>query len=133
MKNNQDLDWVPADMSFNREVEAVLADIREERLRQEEKWGQQNHGMYSRHERGTAHGEVYVNEKMAQHFGVIADETKQDNDMFVASGVLGWDSILMEEVYEALAELDPEKLYDELIQVAAVAAAAAESVKRNSL
>lgn len=34
-----------------------------------------------------------------------------------------WDGILLEEVYEALAEADPAKLRTELIQVAAVCAA----------
>jgi hypothetical protein len=33
----------------------------------------------------------------------------------------GWDVILMEEVYEALAEKDPDRLRAELVQVAAVA------------
>lgn len=44
-------------------------------------------------------------------------------DRAAASGHLAWRDVLMEEVYEALAESDPAKLRAELLQVAAVCAA----------
>ena len=43
-------------------------------------------------------------------------------------GALAWADILMEEVVEALAESDTERVVQELIQVAAVAVATIESI-----
>jgi hypothetical protein len=51
-----------------------------------------------------------------------ADNWKIQNQHRVENGDLTWDGILLEEVYEALAEADPVKLREELVQVAAVAA-----------
>ncbi|MGL5825583.1 MAG: hypothetical protein ACRCYU_12350 [Nocardioides sp.] len=48
-------------------------------------------------------------------------------------GTMGWDTILQEEVFEALSESNPEKAVAELIQVAAVAVAAADSLRRNDV
>lgn len=45
---------------------------------------------------------------------VVCDRAAQD-------GTVSWADILLEEVYEALAENDPVKLRTELVQVAAVA------------
>lgn len=39
------------------------------------------------------------------------------------AGMTAWDLVLLEEVYEALAESDPSALRTELVQVAAVCAA----------
>jgi len=47
-----------------------------------------------------------------------------------AGGTLTWRDILLEEIFEALAEEDPEKLRAELIQVAAVAVAQVEAIDR---
>lgn len=44
-------------------------------------------------------------------------------DRAAASGVLAWRDILLEEVHEALAEAEPDRLRTELVEVAAVCAA----------
>lgn len=44
-------------------------------------------------------------------------------DRAAASGVLAWRDVLLEEVHEALAESDQDRLRAELLQVAAVCAA----------
>lgn len=44
-------------------------------------------------------------------------------DRAAAAGHLAWRDVLMEEVYESLAEADPARLRAELLQVAAVCAA----------
>jgi|SRR5690606_10660452 len=62
-----------------------------------------------------------------------ADEWKEANWARVMDNDLAWDSILLEEVYEALAEEDQGRLFDELIQVAAVAVAWAEAVQRRGV
>lgn len=90
----------------------VLADVADERVRQHEKWGPQHHAD------GT--GPIFEAEAWAW---------KHYNDMRV--GVTGdtyWKGILLEEVYEALAEQDRAKLREELVQVAAVAVAWVEDL-----
>jgi hypothetical protein len=93
----------------------ALIQIDDERYRQDAKWGPQNHPD------GTArpgdHGlSAWATAKCK------ANNKAQDN----------WRDILEEEVYEAFAEADPEKLRHELIQVAAVAVAWIESIDRRT-
>lgn len=52
-----------------------------------------------------------------------ADRYRDHADRAAASGHLAWRDVLLEEVYEALAESDPARLRAELVQVAAVCAA----------
>ncbi|WP_211367964.1 hypothetical protein [Microbacterium rhizomatis] len=51
----------------------------------------------------------------------LADTFKHSTDARASSGDLTWRDILLEEVFEALAESDPAKLRVELVQVSAVA------------
>lgn len=52
-----------------------------------------------------------------------ANRYRDAADRNAAAGVLAWRDVLLEEVYEALAESDPAALRAELVQVAAVCAA----------
>jgi hypothetical protein len=102
-------------------AEFVIADITEEihqeRLSQIARWGQQDHpSSASELDRKRA-------EKNADHW-------KQRNDARAEAGILSWDGILLEEVWEALAEEDETRRREELIQVAAVAAAEVEAIDR---
>lgn len=67
----------------------------------------------------------------AEHYVAMADEAREDVERFVAqhSGP-EWALILLEEVYEALAESDPAKLRTELIQTGAVIAAWIHDIDR---
>lgn len=98
----------------------VLAAVHAERGLQDAKWGEQNHpdvrprrGLFDR-----------------QNYAVEADAWKLVNDGRVKDGTVAWDGILLEEVYEALAETDSVKLRAELIQVAAVAVSWVEAIDR---
>lgn len=82
----------------------VVSDIRAEMSRQIDQWGEQSHPD------GTHR--VYAND---------AGLWKNCNAIAVEEGRLTWKGILLEEVYEALAETDPRALRAELVQVAAVA------------
>lgn len=95
-------------------IASVLAEVLEERLRQEAQWGEQNHPD------GTG--------KIGDSH--IADLAKVRNDAHVAEGILTFRDILEEEVFEAFAESDPDRLREELIQVAAVAGAWVEAIDR---
>lgn len=88
-------------------VKAFAEAVDTERQAQLRKWGEQHHPD------GTG-GPV-----MQQR----ADEARAQCQYLAANGGPDWRSILLEEVYEALAESDPEKLRAELVQSAAVIAA----------
>jgi hypothetical protein len=93
---------------------SIYSAIARERDRQDVKWGEQNHP------NGTGGG--LAEELARQHRGACqraADE-----------GRTTWRLILLEEVYEALAEGDPALLRKELIQVAAVAVQWIEAIDR---
>jgi len=86
----------------------VLVEVRNERRRQDEKWGVQSHPD------GTGIGPYWSERAEAQ---------KDMNAMAVERGALTWRGILEEEVFEAFAESDKALLRAELLQVAAVAIA----------
>ena len=91
----------------------VLLDIAEERYRQDEKWGSQ------RHPNGTGGG----------YYQAVSQVTREECQRRNSEGKDQWDAILLEEVYEALAESDEKKLEKELVQVAAVAAVWIEDIR----
>lgn len=92
----------------------TLAEVQLERGAQDAKWGEQNH--YD----GTGNAQDKSNAAFA----------RQICDQAFAMGLGTWSYILAEEVYEAFAESDPDKLRTELIQVAAVAVAWVEAIDR---
>lgn len=84
-----------------------VAAVDDERLAQLAKWGEQKHAD------GTGPDNANARE--------LADGYRALNDYDPAEKT--WQTILLEEVYEALAESDPARLHAELVQVAAVVAA----------
>lgn len=100
----------------------VLHEVADERRRQDEKWGEQNHAMV---------GGPFPEARRAQ-WARQADFWKKCNDGRVTSGQMGFDGILLEEVYEALCEEDFTKLREELVQVAAVAVGMIEALDRKT-
>ncbi|MET9142410.1 hypothetical protein [Streptomyces sp. NPDC004042] len=93
----------------------VLSEVLAERIRQDEKWGEQNHPD------GTSSD--YTSRLMATSARVLTEYASE-------RGTLTWRRILDEEFHEVLAETDPVRLRTELVQVAAVAVAWAESIDR---
>ena len=91
----------------------VLPEIADERERQDEKWGEQNHPD------GTGPG-----------YRAQALDARIRCRRAERSGLVTYKDILEEEVYEAFAETDPVYLREELIQVAAVAVAWIEKLDR---
>lgn len=107
-------------------LEAVLADIRSERCRQDVKWGEQNY------DDGTGRGVQPLMRICSDTTGAaaLADLATFATETTTELGLLTWRDILLEEVFEALAESDAAKLRTELIQVAAVATQWAEAIDR---
>lgn len=91
----------------------VSNEVLAERLRQNEKWGEQNHP------NGTA-----------GRYATLANFYREATDLAASDGSLTYRHILLEEVFEAMAEDDPAKLRIELIQVAAVAVQWVEAIDR---
>ncbi|GAB2922851.1 hypothetical protein ACFMQL_30180 [Nonomuraea fastidiosa] len=83
----------------------VLAEVRDERVAQDERWG-----MQVLPDGTGGHGTV-----------AAADAARDETETAARAGGLTWRHILAEEVMEAFAEEDPQRLRRELIQVAAVA------------
>lgn len=92
----------------------VLGEVLQERANQTARWGEQNHPD------GTGGSE----------FRERAGAMRVLCEVAAAEGVLTWADIFEEEVAEALAEYDDDRLREELVQVAAVAVAWVEAIDR---
>lgn len=100
-------------------VKAFAEAIDAERQRQLAKFGDQHHPDLSGREAAQCVAREMFDE-WAQNYRDINGGNFDPRD---PDRRLDWTGILLEEVYEALAESDPAKLRAELIQVAAVCAA----------
>lgn len=107
----------------------VLLEISREREAQDAKWGQQNHPdgtgpQVSILGLTDVNLDLRTGEELAGIFKrrCQANSPAQDN----------WRDILLEEVFEALAEKDPAALRTELVQTAAVAVSWVEAIDRRS-
>lgn len=94
-------------------TEVVLAAVGDERERQFTKWGPQHHPD------GTE--DTFRSRK-------LRDDARAYCDQLAVVGRVTWSSILLEETFEAMAEVDVTKLREELVQVAAVAVAWVEDL-----
>ena len=94
----------------------ALEPIVQERKRQDDKWGPQNHL------NGTS-----------KTYKIEADNAKEETDKAAREERLTWRHILTEEFWEAMAEEDVPKLEVELVQIQAVAQAWIEALKRREL
>lgn len=86
--------------------ELVLLDVDVELQRQDTLWGDQSH---------------LPNGTSVEQFQALADIARKNADSHHNQGTLTFADILFEEFYEAMAEVDEERLETELVQVAAVA------------
>lgn len=113
----------------------VLDEVAAERERQNAKWGEQNHpngtGPQATPLRGILFDGPVIPENGCKKYALgLSYLAKGSTDAAAAAGAVTFADILLEEVFEALAEEDPAKLRTELIQVAAVATQWVESIDR---
>lgn len=106
----------------------IAAEVDDERARQDARFGEQNHPDLA----GDAEAQCDAREvfdEWAQNYRDInaAQFAPRDPDHR-----LDWAGILLEEVYEALAEADPARIREELVQVAAVACAWVAAIDRRT-
>ncbi|MGU3409149.1 helix-turn-helix domain-containing protein [Microbacterium sp. M1A1_1b] len=90
----------------------ITVEVRAERMRQNAKWGEQNHPD------GTGISTLLLEGELVE---TVLERVRDELNDDAASGNATWAQILYEEFLEALAESDPAKLRAELIQVQAVA------------
>lgn len=113
----------------------VLVEVAAERERQDAKWGEQNHPNGTGDNQEFIRPAEYVHpagEHILATMGTFAYRMKHRTDERAQRGTVTFADILLEEVFEALAEEDPAKLRTELIQVAAVAAQWVEAIDRTA-
>lgn len=111
--------------------ERIIAEVRAERARQDEKWGVQNHPMTL--EDSLCDSEFWKS---------MADQWKRENDHRVNRGRArglprdrncAWDLILAEELAETFAQERPGLQYAEAVQTAGVAFAILDFLNRTSM
>ena len=103
----------------------VLLEVADERVRQTDKWGEQNHP------NGTGPAKLPMPYNSGSWSAAVAAENlKLLTNCAAQIGHCTWLHILREEVFEAFAETAPDKLRAELIQVAAVAVQWVEAIDR---
>ncbi|WP_084960213.1 hypothetical protein [Thermoactinospora rubra] len=107
--------WVDGDFGVAGSLARVLDDIQAERIAQDARWGIQDLPD------GTSPADASV-----------AETAKKATADAAADGTLTWCHILIEEVLEAFAEADPDRLRAELVQVAAVATKWIQALDRRS-
>lgn len=98
----------------------VLKEVAKERGRQDAQWGEQNHPLTISEEERVSFADQLM-------WIRVSEEIARD------SGALTWAWILLEEVYEAISAPSVYTQIEELTQVAAVAVAAIESLRRNNV
>jgi NTP pyrophosphatase (non-canonical NTP hydrolase) len=97
-------------------MENIFQEIKQERVRQDEKWKEQNHPI--------------VNEEVIR--GFISEQSAKDwCDIATQEKCLTWGHIIIEEIAEALHAPNKESMREELVQCAAVIVAMIESLDRN--
>lgn len=95
----------------------VFADVLDECIRNDSRWGDQSHLPDGTDPIWLETADSYRRD--------IAERIRQGKDPF-------WADILAEEFHEALAEQDPERLDAELTQIAAVAIAWKEALRKRA-
>jgi hypothetical protein len=94
--------------------------VAEERQRQDDRWGEQNHPV---HDHSDPTGIYFL--------GRTYDWFEAEAKHRFSRGERSWALIQLEEVFEALSARTPEQAREEFIQVAAVAVAAVEAIDRD--
>ena len=109
--------------------DSVLKEVAAERQRQEAKWGEQDHAD------GTGPRHFFLGKGLdaPATYGYLRDRATEITDSNANNGRITYADIFLEEVFEALAETDQDKLREELVQTAAVAVAWVEKIDRDKV
>jgi hypothetical protein len=100
-------------VKLEEKLSPIFTEIVQERIRQDEKWGEQNHEMLKCES-------IDVIKRTLRHFRLY-------NELPICD----WYSIIQEEIAEAFVETDPQRQREEMIQVAAVVVQIIEYLDRH--
>lgn len=107
-------------------INSIFELIKNERIRQDELWGEQNHQLLNNF--------AFTGNMMCESYAIPSPDIARDRcELHAANGSITWADILLEEVSEVISELDPQKMREELIQVAAVVVQMVEYIDREEL
>ena len=107
-------------------TDGVLSEVRQERTRQEHLWGQQDLPT------GTGPLTRPLLPLSPAKGKDVEDAFRRRTDWATNHGSLTYADVLLEEVFEAMAEVKPSRIREELIQVAASAVKFIESIDRQT-
>lgn len=111
-------------------LDVVLEEVRAERARQDEKWGEQNHPDGTGPESRPFHRtDINLDLRIGREVGHIL---RAKCERAFISGTGTWLDILLEEIGEAIAAAEPGRLRVELVQAAAVIVAWIETIDRRA-
>jgi len=111
-------------LSPEKPIYLICEEIKKERDRQNDKWGQQNHDLVDY---------TYTPEGMNRCYEILSEErAKYLCESSVKHGNLTWGHIIVEELVEALCAKTVKEQREELIQCGAVIVAMIESLDRNN-
>lgn len=102
----------------------VLSEVRAERLRQDEKWGEQNHAD------GVGDDVHLLGDVARPTYGTLCYLQRENVNDAARQGRSRWAGILLEEAFEALSATSVDELRAELVQVAAVAVQWVQAIDR---
>jgi hypothetical protein len=107
----------------------ILDEIRAERKKQEEKWGEQNHPCL---DLDVLASHKCTPEVMTEAYNIPSElQAKDITDRNAENGTLTYADIALEEFCEVVSEFDPVKRRQELVQLAAVTVAWIEKIDRD--
>lgn len=111
----------------------VANEVTNERVRQDKKWGEQNHPDRMPEDVVIAAAQLSTEPlpDNTRFLGMLAN-VRRINDALNAQGKASWDYILLEEVLEALTAETEEERRAELVQVTAVGMAWIEALDRRT-
>ena len=106
----------------------IINEIIQERKRQDEKWGEQNHPFTDPILKGRE------SMRLCEEYEIPTEgRAKQLTNINSRRGSVTWGHIIVEELSEAISAQDSIKIREELVQLAAVCIAAIESLERNEM
>ncbi len=123
--------WVKANdlVALGENKEGIIFEILQERSRQDEKWGEQNHPSVDDES-------AMLGNEICSYYRIPSEEAAKmacDYKFSIApSGVGSWTDILIEELSEAVSAPNDIKRREELIQLAACVVAHIECIDRKS-
>jgi hypothetical protein len=117
-------------MSKIAKMENIIEEIKQERFKQDAKWGEQNHPCLDQTLLNRKEG--CTPQRMTEEYGIPSElKAKQSCDSKAEKGECTWADIALEEFSESISTFDIHKRREELIQLAAVVVAWVEKIDRD--